>query len=229
MLEAEQSMNAGKASIPLNDGLTIRQNFADIVNALTELGISVGVAEEVINADMNGDGMAYDDFCALTLEGGYTPANEQWLVEMLTNYPDVTLIVDAKMDTTLLDAEVIKRVYALEEIYGIELSDRVIPEVFSVEMWDAIKDTTDFDKHLFSRYKVCYDIDITTDNFTTDKFIGVALSYNGLDDYYKRSIPYLQSLGYRIFMFGINNAEDTSGALEIGADTVYVDGTDDLP
>ena len=61
MLEAEQSMNAGKAAIPLNDGLTIRQNFADIVNSITGLGISVGIAEEVINADMNGDGMAYDD------------------------------------------------------------------------------------------------------------------------------------------------------------------------
>lgn len=61
MLEAEQSMNAGKASIPLNDGLTIRQYFADVVNSITGLGISVGVAEEVINADMNGDGMAYDD------------------------------------------------------------------------------------------------------------------------------------------------------------------------
>jgi hypothetical protein len=61
MLEAEQSMNAGKAAIPLNDGLSIRQYFADVVNALTGLGISVGIAEEVINADMNGDGMAYDD------------------------------------------------------------------------------------------------------------------------------------------------------------------------
>ena len=61
MLEAEQSMNAGKAAIPLNDGLTIRQNFADIVNSITGLGLSVGIAEEVINADMNNDGMAYDD------------------------------------------------------------------------------------------------------------------------------------------------------------------------
>ena len=60
MLEAEQSMNAGKAAIPLNDGLSIRQNWADIVNSLTGLGVSVGVAEEVLAVDMNGDGMAYD-------------------------------------------------------------------------------------------------------------------------------------------------------------------------
>lgn len=78
MLEAEQSMNAGKASIPLNDGLTIRQNFADIVNALTELGISVGVAEEVINADMNGDGMAYDDLDQSGELGGEQPHDSNY-------------------------------------------------------------------------------------------------------------------------------------------------------
>ena len=73
MLEAEQSMNAGKASIPLNDGLTIRQYFADVVNSVTGLGISVGVAEEVINADMNGDGMAYDDLDQSGQLGGEQP------------------------------------------------------------------------------------------------------------------------------------------------------------
>ena len=73
MLEAEQSMNAGKASIQLNDGLTIRQYFADVVNSLTGLGISVGVAEEIIAADMNGDGMAYDDLDQSGELGGEQP------------------------------------------------------------------------------------------------------------------------------------------------------------
>lgn len=73
MLEAEQSMNAGKAAIPLNDGLSIRQYFADTVNALTGLGISVGIAEEVIGADMNGDGMAYDDLDQSGMLSGEQP------------------------------------------------------------------------------------------------------------------------------------------------------------
>lgn len=78
MLEAEQSMNAGKASIPLNDGLTIRQNFADIVNSITGLGISVGVSEEVINADMNMDGMVYDDLDQSGAMGGEQPHDESY-------------------------------------------------------------------------------------------------------------------------------------------------------
>ena len=61
MLESEQSMNAGKAAIPLNDGLSIRQNFCDVVNALSGLGISCEIAEEVIGADMNMNGVSVED------------------------------------------------------------------------------------------------------------------------------------------------------------------------
>lgn len=78
MLEGEMAMNAGKASIPLNDGLTIRQNFADIVNSITGLGISVGVAEEVLAVDMNGDGMAYDDLDQSGQLGGEQPHDSNY-------------------------------------------------------------------------------------------------------------------------------------------------------
>ena len=55
------AMNAGKAAIPLNDGLSIRQNFCDIVNSITGLGISCEIAEEVIGADMNMNGVSVED------------------------------------------------------------------------------------------------------------------------------------------------------------------------
>jgi hypothetical protein len=61
MLEAEQSMNAGKAAIPLNDGLSIRQYFCDTVNALTGLGISCEIGEAILSVDMNLDGQAVND------------------------------------------------------------------------------------------------------------------------------------------------------------------------
>ncbi len=175
------------------------------------------------------DGMSYADFLALELEGGYTPVNEDWLVTMLTEYPDVTVIVDAKMENTLRDAEVIKRIATLQQIHGIDLSDRIIPEVFSVEMWEAIREETSFNRHLFSRYKEYYDISTVIENFLVEKFIGIALPYDYLDGYYKENIPYLQQKGYRIFMFGINTAEDVIGAIELGADTVYVDNIGILP
>ena len=61
MLEAEQEMNQGNVGLVLQDGLSIRQRFCDIVNAVTGLGISCEIAESVINADMNGDGLIMDE------------------------------------------------------------------------------------------------------------------------------------------------------------------------
>lgn len=60
MLEAEQKMNQGQASLIYQDGLMCRNDFADRVNSITGWGIYCTPAESVINADLNGDGIAVD-------------------------------------------------------------------------------------------------------------------------------------------------------------------------
>lgn len=62
MLEAEQEMNAGAVSIPLQDGLAIRQRFCDIINFLTGAGMSCEISEPVLGIDMNGDGAIMDEY-----------------------------------------------------------------------------------------------------------------------------------------------------------------------
>ena len=65
MLEAEQEMNAGNLSLIMSDKLKIRQRACSIANSVWGLGISCMPSEEVINADLDGDGLAatedYDD------------------------------------------------------------------------------------------------------------------------------------------------------------------------
>lgn len=69
MLEAEQSMNAGNASLVLQDGLSNRQRFADIVNAVWGVGISWEVSEPAIQMDMNMDGIVMDEYDQSGIEG----------------------------------------------------------------------------------------------------------------------------------------------------------------
>lgn len=56
MLQEEQNMNAGKASLVMQDCLTRRQNFCDIVNSIWGLGIWVEISEPVLGIDRDGDG-----------------------------------------------------------------------------------------------------------------------------------------------------------------------------
>lgn len=59
--QMEISMNSGQATSPLQDGLTIRQRFCDIVNSIWGLGISCEIAESEIQFDTNGDGYMVTD------------------------------------------------------------------------------------------------------------------------------------------------------------------------
>lgn len=58
----QTAMNAGAAvGSPLQDGLSIRQRFCDIVNYLFGCGMSCELSEQCVNTDLSGDGYAFDD------------------------------------------------------------------------------------------------------------------------------------------------------------------------
>lgn len=59
---AQTGMNyaGGDVGLTLQDGLSIRQNFCNIVNSIWGLGIWCDVSENLINADLDGDGLAYE-------------------------------------------------------------------------------------------------------------------------------------------------------------------------
>ena len=76
MLEAEQEMNAGNMSLILRDGLNIRQRFCDIVNSVWGIGIACYPSEEVINADLNGDGIVGTDTVGETASASTSETKE---------------------------------------------------------------------------------------------------------------------------------------------------------
>ena len=61
ILESENAVNASNASLVMQDGLSQRQNFCNIVNSLWNLGIWCELSETVSQADINGDGVLYDE------------------------------------------------------------------------------------------------------------------------------------------------------------------------
>ena len=54
MLEAEQEMNMGSVGLINQDGLTLRQDFCDIVNSITGLGMWCEISENVVGVDIDG-------------------------------------------------------------------------------------------------------------------------------------------------------------------------------
>lgn len=61
ILQAEASVNGQTLGLVMQDGLSIRQNFCNIVNSIWGLGIWVEPSENVIAQDTDGDGQVFDD------------------------------------------------------------------------------------------------------------------------------------------------------------------------
>lgn len=59
-LQTEADINGGPVGLVLQDGLSIRQNFCNIVNSIWGVGIWCEPAENIMGADVNGDGLIYD-------------------------------------------------------------------------------------------------------------------------------------------------------------------------
>lgn len=59
-LQSEADLNGGPVGLVLQDGLSIRQNFCVIANSIWGTSMWCEPAENIIGADTDGDGLAYD-------------------------------------------------------------------------------------------------------------------------------------------------------------------------
>ena len=59
-LQTEADLNGGPVGLVLQDGLSIRQNFCNIVNSIWNVGIWCEPSENIISVDTDGDGSAYE-------------------------------------------------------------------------------------------------------------------------------------------------------------------------
>lgn len=60
-LQSQADLNGGPVGLVLQDGLSIRQNFCNIVNSIWDLDIWCEPAENIKGMDSDGDGAVYDE------------------------------------------------------------------------------------------------------------------------------------------------------------------------
>lgn len=165
--------------------------------------------------------ISHEEFKALRLENGFTPANEEWLMETIGKYPDVKFVIDAQMDSVEGDAAVLARLEALESIYSMDISSNIIPEIFSKEMWELAKEQTTFDRYHFSHYKVYYTAPQMLEYFSDDRIWGFSLPTYTDQDIRAHLGEVKQTK--MIFVFTPTTKEEVADAAAMGADGVYLD------
>ncbi len=171
--------------------------------------------------------LTYEEFKALKLLNGYTPVNEEWLMQTIMEHPDVKIVVDAKMPDVAGDIAVLNRIETLKSIYNYDLSANIIPEIFSKEMWECVSKTTTFEQYFFSHYKVYYSVGMILDYFDDERIFGVAIPMWSDEDFLSQ-IYRLKEAGKKIFVFTPLTTQDVATAISFGADGIYVNTPDIL-
>lgn len=165
------------------------------------------------------NGISYDAFKQLKICGGaYTPIQETWLLQTLQAYPDVKIVIDTKEDES---TRVYERLSALAEMYQIDLSRCVIPQIYSREMWQYFQAHDDYDEYIYSNYKSNYTVNQIIKYFGSEpKITAVAVQYRtwAVFDMWR-----LRALGKNCFAFTPKTAAQIARLRGCHCNGFYVD------
>lgn len=94
-------------------------------------------------------------FLKTALFGKYTPLSLKDIICLMQQHEDVYIITDTKdLDPELARKEINILVETAEEMDAIEVVDRFIIQIYSIEMYQAIKDIYEFPNYIFTLYAI---------------------------------------------------------------------------
>lgn len=96
--------------------------------------------------------LSLEQFKKLKVLNKYSPLTISDIYKLMTNYPDINIVTDTKY----LDADIIKtqfeRMISAVEPYGYELLLRIVPQLYSEEMYSIIEEIFPFPRYIYTLY-----------------------------------------------------------------------------
>lgn len=101
------------------------------------------------------------------LDGKYTGMTFEWLVQQLKNYENIRIIFDSKENDTF---KLLEDMVTIANENGLDLSSRMIIQVYSIENYNEIKNNPNFnfETFWFTNYKANYS-NIQIEDYFNDK------------------------------------------------------------
>lgn len=110
-------------------------------------GVQEGIDEENIPTE--------EEFLKAPLFGKYTPLSLKHIISLMQQYEDVYIITDTKdMEPGLARKEISALVDTAVKMDALEVVDRFAVQIYSKEMYEAIKDIYEFPIYIFTLYAI---------------------------------------------------------------------------
>lgn len=164
--------------------------------------------------------LSLDQFKKLKVLNEYTPLTITDIYQLMNEYPDLYIVTDTKY----LEIEIVKtqfnRIISAVELYGYELLMRIVPQIYSEEMYSLIETIFPFPNYIYTLYAT----DSSDDEiiqFVKGRPIGVVTTYP--ERYTPDFGNELKTLGVKVALHTINDMEQVKKYVSMNVDGFYTD------
>ncbi len=169
-----------------------------------------------------------EQFLSMKINGQYTPMTFDDLLQLMQEYPDTIFITDTKWS----DDESVEKAFTaiVEQTKKVDesLLSRIIPQLYTIEMFDIIEDINEFEQYVYTMYQEVQRSNYDVIEFINehDKIVFVTMpqflaSVWGTPRF--DLIVQLQYLKKPLFFHTINDEFILEELLNYGASGVYTD------
>ncbi|MBT2282043.1 hypothetical protein J7E78_00515 [Paenibacillus polymyxa] len=164
--------------------------------------------------------LSLERFKELRVLNRFTPLTITDIYELMANYPDLYIVTDTKY----LEADIIKaqfnRIISAVEPYGYDLLMRIVPQIYSEEMYSILEELFPFSSYIYTLYAT-NSTDEQVIQFVQDKSIDVVTTY---PERYRSDFGLkLKSLGVEVVLHTINDLEQVKKYVNMNVNGFYTD------
>lgn len=180
---------------------------------------------DCLSISKNGAPLSHDEFMSAKIYEKYTTLDVEDLILIMKDYPDIKVITDTKIDDDEFSEYVFRYIESAAQKNNCpEVLSRIIPQVYSENMYYTVSKLEIFNDYIFTMYQI-WNGDI--DEFREHSLFASThnIKYITMWDtrFNKRVRRYTDALGINILCHTVNSVDEAKSLFEQGVCGIYSD------
>lgn len=175
-----------------------------------------------------GTAMTIRAFKRTAVDDAYTPLSFRDIARLMHDYPDMYLVTDTKETDLALVRKQFENIRSAAAAVDPSILNRIIPEIYTPEMYDAVMDIYPFPNKLYSLY-LSDDPDSEIVRFVREQGIRTVAMPLRRALFDPRLVGLLSGLGVKTYVHTVNYPIVLSWLVDLGIYGVYTDFLDYRP
>jgi len=172
--------------------------------------------------DKKGVSLTLRDFKGFPILDKYKALSFKDIVKLMQTYPDIYLITDTKETDTDLVREQFRLIMEGAETVDPAILNRIIPELYTEEMVETVKDIYPFPNKLYSLYQSADSMEEIVSFVREQGIQTVAMPVERVQ-MMPDLMEGLNSLGVKTYVHSVNSEEEIRAMTDLGVYGVYTD------